>query len=334
MVHLAKRGCGWTRASPLRRSGKQESNAILLYNRSGNFQQSCDPPTRVQVFQFYRFRFWFEAVAAVRFPPGPSANVLRGVLGMHLLEAASPTAYRSLFQPGGGGKGGPSGLADWPRPFVLRCSHLDGAAFQSGTSFFFDAHIFELRRPVLASFRAAFERAAEAGLGLGRGRAKLASVEQLDLGGHPEALEAAPCSVSLDGPTTFVNAVTLRFATPTELKGGGRVTDQPEFAVLFGRIRDRIGNLRALYGRGALDVDFRALGERAAQVRLVRCDLSWEYAARKSTRTGLTHPLGGFTGEAEYHGELGEFLPWLRAAQWAGVGRQTVWGKGEVRIQG
>jgi hypothetical protein len=319
--------------NPLKRSGKQESNAILLYNRSGNFQRFRDPPTRVQVFEFYRFRFWFEAVDAVRFPPGLSANVLRGALGTHLLEADAPTAYRSLFQPGGGGV--PSGLADWPRPFVLRCAHLDGATFAPGTPFFFDAHVFELRRPVLASFRAAFHRAAEAGLGLGRGRARLTSVEQLDLAGHPELLEAAaPCSISLDGPVTLVNGVTLRFATPTELKGGGRVTDRPEFTVLFGRIRDRIGNLRALYSRCALDVDFRALGERAAQVRLVRCDLAWEYAARKSTRTGLTHPLGGFTGEAEYDGELGEFLPWLRAAQWVGVGRQTVWGKGEVRIQG
>jgi hypothetical protein len=293
------------------------------------------PPTRVQVFEFYRFRFWFEAVDAVRFPPGPSANVLRGALGIHLLEEASPSAYRSLFQPGGGGKGGPSGLADWPRPFVLRGAHLDGATFPPGTPFFFDAHLFDMRRPLLASFRAAFDRAAEAGLGQGRGRARLTSVAQLDLAGHPQPPEgAAPCLVSLDGPVTPVHRVTLWFASPTELKGGGRVTDRPEFAVLFGRIRDRIGNLATLYGRHPLDVDFRALGERAAQVRLVRCDLAWEYAARKSTRTGLTHSLGGFTGEAEYHGELGEFLPWLRAAQWAGVGRQTVWGKGEVRIQG
>jgi CRISPR/Cas system endoribonuclease Cas6 (RAMP superfamily) len=45
------------------------------------------------------------------------------------------------------------------------------------------------------------------------------------------------------------------------------------------------------------------------------------------------HSLGGFTGEAEYEGELAEFLPWLRAARWVGVGRQTVWGKGEVRVE-
>jgi hypothetical protein len=38
-------------------------------------------------------------------------------------------------------------------------------------------------------------------------------------------------------------------------------------------------------------------------------------------------------GEAEYEGELGEFVPYLKAGKWVGVGRQTVWGKGEVEIE-
>jgi hypothetical protein len=32
-------------------------------------------------------------------------------------------------------------------------------------------------------------------------------------------------------------------------------------------------------------------------------------------------------GVAEYEGESGEFVPILDAAQWTGVGRQTVWGR-------
>jgi hypothetical protein len=53
---------------------------------------------------------------------------------------------------------------------------------------------------------------------------------------------------------------------------------------------------------------------------------------RRSSRTVQVHPLGGFVGGAEYEGELTEFLPWLQAACWTGVGRQTVWGKGALRI--
>jgi CRISPR-associated endoribonuclease Cas6 len=65
---------------------------------------------------------------------------------------------------------------------------------------------------------------------------------------------------------------------------------------------------------------------------LRQCDLRWEKVERKSGRTGQVHPLGGFTGVAEYQGDLTEFLPWLQAARWVGVGRQTVWGKGDVRV--
>ena len=111
------------------------------------------------------------------------------------------------------------------------------------------------------------------------------------------------------------------------------MAEQPEFAILFRRLRDRISTLRGLYGAGPLDIDFRAMGVRAEAVRLNRADLKWERVARKSGRTGQVHSLGGFTGEAEYEGDLAEFLPWLRAARWVGVGRQTVWGKGEVRVE-
>ena len=273
-----------------------------------------------QRFEFFRFRFWFRAVEELRFPPGQSANLVRGAFGKLLRETAPLEAYRSLFEPGGATRQGPSGLADWPRPFVFRCAHLDGAVFSPGAPFFWDAHVFELRSAVLPYFRAAFERLP---------RTALTGIQELDLA---DRLRPGPCSLSLAGAPGSVATVTLRFVTPTELKAGGRVADRPEFAFLFGRIRDRIATLRSLYSCRPLDVDFRALGERAARVRLVRSDLTWEYASRKSGRTGQTHPLGGFTGEAEYEGELAEFLPWLQAARWAGVGRQTVWGKGEVHL--
>jgi CRISPR-associated endoribonuclease Cas6 len=274
----------------------------------------------VQRFELFRFRFWFRAVAELRFPPGQSANVVRGAFGKLLRETAPLETYRYLFEPGAAAGQGPSGLADWPRPFVFRCAHLDGAALSPGDSFFLDAHVFELHRPVLPYFRAAFERWP---------RTELTGIEELDLADRPRP---GACSLALAAGPAPVAAVTLRFVTPTELKAGGRVADRPEFGFLFARIRDRIATLSSLYGGSPLDVDFRASGERAARVRLVRSDLTWEYASRKSGRTAQTHPLGGFTGEAEYEGELAEFLPWLQAARWAGVGRQTVWGKGEVHL--
>jgi hypothetical protein len=67
-------------------------------------------------------------------------------------------------------------------------------------------------------------------------------------------------------------------------------------------------------------------------VRTLGCDIQSVRVTRRSSRTGQRHPIGGFTGSAEYEGDLGEFLPYLEAARWTGVGRQTVWGNGEIAI--
>jgi CRISPR-associated endoribonuclease Cas6 len=282
-------------------------------------------------FEFYRYRFHFRAVDPVFLPQGKTANAVRGAFGNVLHQAVPPAVYARLFEPGSELGQAPSGLADWPRPFVLRVAHLDGMSIAPGMPFFLDAHVFDLHQPALEHFRAALTLLAEKGLGPGRGRATLESVEQLDLddASHPSG---PPSTVLLDPEPGLVEHVAVRFETPTELKSGGELVGRPEFPILMGRLRDRISTLRALYGAGPLDIDFRGMGERAADIRMTRCELSWEQLNRRSGRTGQVHSIGGFTGNVEYTGDLAEFLPWLRAARWVGVGRQTVWGKGDVRV--
>jgi hypothetical protein len=210
-----------------------------------------------------------------------------------------------------------------------------------GAAFSFDVHLFDLRTPLIGYFVESFVLAAKEGLGRTRGRASLTSVDLLDAAGHTrrrlydgDALDEghplSPVVVGLDPGPAPVRRILVRFLTPTELKGAGGLHEPPEFAVLFARARDRVSTLRLLYGAGPLDVDFKALGERASGVRRTRADLSRVSALRRSSRTGQVHPLEGFIGEIEYEGELGEFLPYLHAARWTGVGRQTVWGKGAI----
>src|SRR2546422_10410186 len=113
--------------------------------------------------------------------------------------------------------------------------------------------------------------------------------------------------------TTLFRSV--KFLTPTELKSGQQVTRRPEFGVLFGRIRDRVSTLRALYGPGPLEIDFKGMGERAARVKMTRCELRWTEAERRSGKTGQVHPLGGFVGACEYEGDVEGLLPYLLAGE-------------------
>lgn len=202
--------------------------------------------------------------------------------------------------------------------------------------------VFEMRDPALPYFAFSFSQLMREGLGPGRGGAELTSIYDLDSLGRKRAQvfdgrilrDPQPIRLSLEPEATAVHRVTVKFLTPTELKAGGALVRKPEFTALFGRIRDRVHTLRKLYGGGPLPFDFAGAGERASAIKLLSSDLKWADIDRRSSKTGQTHSLGGFVGTAEYEGELSEFLPYLRAASWTGVGRQTTWGKGHIEVTG
>ena len=290
-------------------------------------------------FDLCSARFQFTAQEPIHFPAGKPGNILRGAFGsifrdiacapecpgrlggnIRECERRASCAYARIFEPASTGAG-PSGLADWPRPFVFRASHLDGRTVQPGERFWFDVNLFEAQNPPVDDFAQAFAALGTEGLGPRRGRADFVSSTP------------TPVSIPLDHAPTSVKRLRVRFKTPTELKSRDERAAQPEFGILFARIRDRLSTLRALYGAGALPIDFRAMGERAAAVRMTRCELAHVDAERRSSRTGQVHTIGGFVGVAEYEGELAEFVPYLEAARWTGVGRQCVWGKGEVWLE-
>jgi len=254
--------------------------------------------------------FEFKAKDPVHFPPGKAANTLRGALGQVLSQ--------QIFEPKPDSH--PSGLADSPRPFVFRARHLDGVTVAPGEQFHFQINLFnpELTR----EFISAVEALAHEGLG-----AQRAGIELL------RAIPNESITLNLNPRPESPSRIRVHFLSPTELKHEGKVVETPEFPILFARIRDRISTLRSLYAEAPLNLDFKASNERAVAVKMTSCNLNHQEIKRRSSRTGQTHSIGGFTGTAEYEGDLAEFMPWLEAALWTGVGRQAVWGKGEIETR-
>ena len=260
----------------------------------------------------------------------------------HSCQADCP--YARIFEPASHGAG-PSGLANRPRPFVFRAAHLDGRTINPGASFCFDVNLFDVRDAVsLTYFIRAFAQLAQEGLGPRRARVELTEVWQLNDCREPAArlYDGASIAVSSKAPLVIdlaparfpsITRLRIRFVTPTELKSAEQLATHPEFAILASRIRDRLSTLSELYGSGPLPIDFQAFGERAALIRMTECNVRQVSLERRSSRTGQTHSIGGFTGEAEYEGDLAEFIPYLEAAHWTGVGRQTSWGKGEIAVE-
>jgi hypothetical protein len=300
------------------------------------------------IFQVEPLRFSFVAREDIYFPAGKAANILRGAFGIIFRQIAclpqcegarqcerrGECPYARLFEPRSTGNGSPSGLADHPRPFVFRAIHLDGRTFKAGQSFHFDLHLFDNDPTSIAYFVLALAQLAREGLGPARRKVELMTVSRLNEDGEwREGTDGQPLRLDLAPGTAAVSSVRVTFVTPTELKSGQQIATIPEFAILAARVRDRISTLRELYGEGPLDLDFRRFGERAALVQITRSKIESVDVQRRSSRTGQVHSIGGFVGEVDYEGDLTEFVPYLKAAQWTGVGRQTVWGKGEIRTQ-
>jgi hypothetical protein len=289
------------------------------------------------IFRLRAYHFNFRAMESVYFPPGKAGNVVRGALGT-TLRFDDTMALASRRPIGGtetlrrvdvsGTAGLPSGFADPPRPFVFRAAHLDGKRFEPGETFSLDVNIFDLRRPLPDIFVRAFSEWERTGLGPRRGRVELLG-PMAEEGGTDVSVELT------SGPE--VSRCSVLFRTPTELKGNPsgnsrNLSKDVPFGVLFARVRDRIGTLRSLYGEGPLPIDFQSLSNRAGLVRTINCDLQYRDVWRRSSRTGAVHGIGGVTGSVSYEGDLTEFLPYLRAAWWSGVGRHTVWGNGVIEV--
>src|SRR5882724_8830460 len=132
-------------------------------------------------FSVWPFRFHFGAVDEVHFPADKAANVIRGAFGgifrklacvpgcegVQRCEIASDCPYALIFEPRQelSLQSGPSGLSDWPRPFVFRALHLDGRRVAIGESFYFDLILFEAPEKALPYFVLAFRELGRSGLG-------------------------------------------------------------------------------------------------------------------------------------------------------------------------
>jgi hypothetical protein len=206
----------------------------------------------------------------------------------------------NVFSPRSGGTG-PSGFENRPRPFVLRSVALTGQRLSV------EMNAFDIDAAV----------ALEAAAGQIRALRLIKAVRQPEV--EVDLTRVVP-----------IRSIQVRFVTPMELKFEGSTLREPHFPALFARARDRVSSLCA----DAPDADYRGLGERSRSVVMTESRIEQVEAERRSSRTGQRHGLGGFTGEAEYAGELSEFLPWLKAAEWTGVGRYTVWGNGALVVTG
>jgi hypothetical protein len=215
----------------------------------------------------------------------------------------------------------------------------------------------------LPYFIAVFRELGRVGLGHNRGRYRLRTVEAIspdNEAGDPiyqaddelirpvdlsltakmitdrAAQISQPSMLNLQSPRKASNlqSLTLHFLTPTRLKEQGRwVSVGPPFPVLIRTLLGRISSLSYFHCGKRLEVDFRGLIDQAGAVRLKESQTRWEDWDRFSGRQKQRIRMGGLVGRVIYEGNLEPYLPLLAVGELVHVGKGTVFGNGQYRIE-
>jgi hypothetical protein len=315
-------------------------------------------------FSLARLRFVLEAEDRLVLHPRNPGNTLRGAFGSTFKRLVCPIShecretcrlkatcpYGQIFEPSPPPASDRLSLnQDIPRPFVFRPPNRNETTAKLGDSLSFDLMLIGKALDYFPYFLVTFRELGDQGIGLSRGRYRIARVSLLnedgnDVGevysGHDNIVRPSPfritykdcCRLATERPLTQSRHVTIRFLTPTLLKADGKLVERPEFHHLIKRLRDRINALAHFYCDDTLDLDFKSFGERAEAIQTLSCKLRWEDRDRRSWKTGVTHDMGGFIGEVTYEGNLEEFLPLLILGQYTHVGKYAVWGNGRYEI--
>ncbi|MBI3786302.1 MAG: CRISPR system precrRNA processing endoribonuclease RAMP protein Cas6 [Deltaproteobacteria bacterium] len=257
-----------------------------------------------------------------------------------------------------------TGNPNIPRPFVVKPPLTAQTTYAPGESVVFDLVVAGRAVDYLPYFIVAFRELGANGFGLNRARVALARVDavaadgslttvyegtsnlvrpptpfQIHLIDTPDACRPSPILSPVEGPVVPSDTLTLHFLTPTTLKSGsspgheGEAVRHPAFHHVLKRLRDRVNALSTFYGDGPLNIDFKALGTAAEEIRTVEDATRWVDRSRFTRRRGVTHDLSGFAGRLTVQGNLQPFLTLLRAGEYLHIGKNAVFGNGWLRIE-
>lgn len=224
-----------------------------------------------------------------------------------------------------------------PHPFVIEPPEDEETQFGQDDRLTFTLVLIGRAIDHIPYFIYAFEQMAEQGLGPGRGRLAVAAVRQ----GEAKLYDGKAKSITAPLRTetlgfrlgrTQRSAVTVRFLTPTRIIYQGKMTRRPQFHVIVRSLLRRIG-LLAYFHDEPVTLDYRSIIAQAEAVEMKDCSLAGCQWNRYSTRQERMVEMEGMTGAATYEGDVGLFLPFLRAGELVHVGKGTTFGMGKYEME-
>jgi hypothetical protein len=252
------------------------------------------------------------------------------------------------------------------RGYALVPPHGLRVPLQTNDRFEFGLTLFASACRQLPYFLLAIPEMGQIGVGRGRGRFSLRSVEAINpITGdrqvalaegedvvrvptlaltHADVLGEARCLIDdvlaeRDRDEDSPLRVTLHFRTPTRLITDGRLAKTPDFGVLFQRLLKHLDDLAQQFcetpWRRPYDA-MQGLHDAANRVRMIDARTRWIDLESHSSRREASSPVGGFVGSATYLAPIDVWrvlMPWVLWGTVSQVGRDVVKGNGVVRIE-
>jgi len=303
--------------------------------------------------QKYTFHCKFKTDATL---PGYLGSTLRGALGWGLKRTScalkrqrcetcllrEQCAYAWIFETERYNAGDGRIINARPHPFVLQPEKGCGGSQKQGYNFKFTLLLLDRANDFLPQLAYAVQMMGEAGIGSGR-RQGLGRFQLEKIATEQDVVfdEATPvlkkCAnipmLCLEEPATIeTESLTVSLQTPLRLKQNNTLGRSLPFHILIRTSLRRIAALEDAYGGGEPDLDYRGLVQRAGKVQATDSTIRWRELYRYSNRQKKKVSLSGLTGSVSFRGDLTEFVPIIRYAEQVNIGKQTVFGLGNINL--
>lgn len=218
-----------------------------------------------------------------------------------------------------------------PHPFTLWCS-------QQGSTLSVSLLLIGKAIPYLPYFIYTLRKLGTQGLGKNHNRYELTNVTTGDTilyenGSDDVKMDFIRDSVTFKQDTARNGSCTIEFYSPLVLRKGGRPVDGYDHYSFFSTLLRRLSSLYVIHCNGTNFEDTKPLLSCWTEQVNAQTSLVYTSATRFSTRQQQHIDYDGFTGKIKLSGNIGSFMPFLKAGEIVAVGKNTAFGFGRYRVE-
>lgn len=240
---------------------------------------------------------------------------------------------------------------DVPRPLTVEPPYKQHM-FHPGDSLSFGYTLIGQAQALLPFVARAVQKMGQVGVGLGRGRFKLAQISEysplqaearLLLESPPviknPRLQITPTAIETVAQQ-YTGAAYLEFITPLRLTRQKQLVKQLDPLTFMQRLLERVQSLAMRYAVSPIHPTREQwrehclqLLQHAAEIEVVHDNTTWMEAWSGSRRQQRYLPLGGMVGTVQWHNIDPALIPWLLWGQSLHVGKNAVKGNGWYQVK-